>query len=115
KEQQVLFTYHKAISYFGIGDYKRALSFVNDVLNDNEQNLQQDIYSFARIFNIVLHYELENYDFLEYVIKSTNRYLSKQGRDYETENMIIKYIRKLAKVLSPADKHEVFVSLKKDL
>lgn len=115
KEQQVLFTYHKAISYFGIGDYKKALSFVNEVLNDNEQNLRQDIYSFARIFNLVLHYELENYDFLEYVVKSTNRYLSKQGRDFEAENRIIKYIRKLAKVTSPADKHEIFAALKGEL
>lgn len=115
KEQQVLFTYHKAISYFGIGDYKKALSFVNEVLNDNEQNLRQDIYSFARIFNLVLHYELENYDFLEYVVKSTNRYLSKQGRDFEAENRIIKYIRKLAKVTSPSDKHEIFAALKGEL
>ena len=115
KEQQVLFTYHKAISYFGIGDYKKALSFVNEVLNDNEQNLRQDIYSFARIFNLVLHYELENYDFLEYVVKSTNRYLSKQGRDFEAENRIIKYIRKLAKVNSAVDKQEIFMALKQEL
>lgn len=115
KEQVILFTYHKAISYFGVGDYKKALSYINEVLNDNEQNLRQDIYSFARIFNLVLHYELENYDFLEYVIKSTNRYLSKQGRAFEAENILIKSIRKLSKVMSQNERFEIYKSLKSEL
>ena len=115
KEQQVLFTYHKAISYYGIGEYKKSLNYINDVLNDNEQNLRQDIYSFARIFNLVLHYELENYDFLEYVIKSTNRYLNKQVRDFETESLVIKNIRKLSKTMSVSDRISIFQTLKGEL
>ena len=69
KEQEILLLYNKAYSYFGVGDFKKALSYINTVLNDNEQNLRQDIYSFSRLFNLVLHFELENYDFLDYVIK----------------------------------------------
>jgi tetratricopeptide (TPR) repeat protein len=82
KEMELLLTYNKAYSYFGIGDFKRALLCLNEVLNDNEQNLRQDIYSFARLFNLVIHYELGNYDFLEYVVKSASRYLNKQERNY---------------------------------
>lgn len=115
KEQEILFKYHKAICYFGVAEYKKALSFINDVLNDNEQNLRQDIYSFLRIFNLVLHYELENYDFLEYIIKSTNRYLNKQGRAYEAENILIKNIKKLAKVMTNQDRTDIFRSTQLEL
>ena len=115
KEMEVLLTYNKAYSYFGIGDYKRALSYLNEVLNDNEQNLRQDVYSFARLFNLVIHYELENYDFLEYVVKSTNRYLSKHERDYQIENACIKYIRKLSKSQSGVNKIEVFEGMKTEI
>lgn len=108
KEMEVLLTYNKAYSYFGIGDYKKALQYLNEVLNDNEQNLRRDIYSFARLFNIVIHYELENYDFLEYVVKSTNRYLSKQDRDYQIENVCIRNIRKLAKTIDNVNRLEIF-------
>lgn len=108
KEMEVLLTYNKAYSYFGTGEYKKALQYINEVLNDNEQNLRQDIYSFSRLFNIVIHYELENYDFLEYVVKSTNRYLSKQERDYQVENVCIKNIRKLAKTMEAVNKIEIF-------
>ncbi len=111
KEMELVLTYNKAYSYFGIGEYKNALQYLNEVLNDNEQNLRQDIYSFARLFNLVIHYELGNYDFLEYVVKSTNRYLSKHDRDYRIENTCIKHIRKLAKTHTAANQMEIFEKL----
>jgi hypothetical protein len=115
KEMEVLLTYGKAYSYFGTGDFKSALQCVNEVLNDNEQNLRQDIYSFTRLFNIVIHYELENYDFLEYVVKSTNRYLSKQERDYLIEATCIKHIRKLAKLQTNIQRVEIFEKMKEEI
>lgn len=115
KEMEVLLTYNKAYSYFGIGEYKKSLSYLNEVLNDNEQNLRQDIYSFSRLFNLVIHYELENYDFLDYVIKSTNRYLSKQDRDFEVETVCIKHIRKLAKTPTEINKLEIFEKMNQEV
>lgn len=115
KEMELLLTYNKAYSYFGIGDFKKALLYLNEVLNDNEQNLRQDIYSFARLFNLVIHYELGNYDFLEYVIKSTNRYLNKQDRNYEIENACIKQIRKLSKTPVEVNRIEIFDKLNEDI
>lgn len=115
KEQEILLTYNKANSYFGIGEYKKALIYINIVLNDNEQNLRQDIYSFARLFNLVLHYELENYDFLEYIIKSTNRYFSKQERDYEVETVCIRHIRKLSKTMNSQEKQADLQTMKAEL
>jgi tetratricopeptide (TPR) repeat protein len=115
KEQEVLFTYNKAYSYFGCGQYKKALSYINKVLNDNEQNLRQDIYSFSRLFNLVLHLELENFDFLEYSIKSTNRYLNKQERNFEVENVCIKHIRKLSKGVQSSERIVILENLKDEL
>ncbi|MDX2361221.1 MAG: hypothetical protein QNK23_10470 [Crocinitomicaceae bacterium] len=115
KEMEVLLTFNKAYSYFGIGNYKKALQYLNEVLNDNEQNLRQDIYSFSRLFNLVIHFELENYDFLDYVIKSTNRYLSKHERDYELENVCIKHIRKLAKTPTTVNRMEYYEKMYADI
>ncbi|MCJ8290081.1 MAG: hypothetical protein HRT58_10490 [Crocinitomicaceae bacterium] len=115
KEMELVLTYNKAYSYFGIGEYKKALQYLNEVLNDNEQNLRQDIYSFARLFNLVIHYELENYDFLDYVVKSTNRYLSKHDRDYQIENTCIRHIRKLSKTHTSVNQLEIFEKMDKEI
>ncbi len=108
KEQEVLLNYNKAYMCFALGNFKRALGYLNNVLNDNEQNLRQDVYSFARVFNLILHYELENYDFLDYVIKSTNRYLNKQERTLQIETSLIRYLRKLSKTQNESDKTKIF-------
>ena len=115
KEMEIQLTYGKAYSYFGVGEFKIALQYLNEVLNDNEQNLRQDIYSFSRLVNLIIHYELENYDFLEYVIRSTNRYLSKHDRDYKIETVCIKHIRKLAKTHIEVNRLEILEKMLKDV
>ncbi len=115
KEMELLLTYNKAYSYFGVGDFKTALQYLNIVLNDNEQNLRQDVYSFSRLFNLILHYELENFDFLEYVVKSTNRYFAKQERDYLIEHTCLKYIKKLAKAANALDKIDLLEKMKQEV
>lgn len=97
KEQEILFYYHISVIEFGNGNYNDALQWINRVLNDNEKHLRQDIYSFARLLNLIIHFELGNYDLLEYIIKSTQRYLNKKDKDYKVENVILKHLRKLIK------------------
>ncbi len=115
KEQEVILNYNKAFMHFALGDYKKALTFINNVLNDNEQNLRQDIYGIARIFNLILHYELQNYEFLEYVIKSTNRYLNKQERTLQVETSLIRNLKKLSKVQNESSKNQIFTDFYNEL
>ena len=98
KEQEIKFYYSFAYINFGIGEYNKALFWINKVLNDNENNLRQDIYGYARVFNLVIHYELGNRELLEYIIKSTYRYLNKRNRAYEIEDLMINNFKKLAKI-----------------
>lgn len=115
KEMEVMLTYNKAYAYFGIGDYKQALKSLNEVLNDNEQKLRQDIYRFSRLFNLIIHYELGNYEFMEYIVKSTNRYLSKQNTDFNIKGACIKYIQKLAKANNEINRIELFEKMKEEV
>ncbi len=114
KEQELLFLNSIASIYFGAAQYKEALHWLNRVLNDNEPNLRQDIYSYARLFNLVIHYELGNYDLLEYIIKSTFRYLNKRQRDHELEVMILINMKRLARCAGSPDEIEVFEDFKRD-
>lgn len=115
KEMEVLLTYSKSYSYFGIGDFKKSLQYLNEVLNDNTQNLRQDIYSFSRLLNLIIHYELGNYEFLEYEVRSTNRYLSKHNRDFKIETVCISHIRKLAKAHIDVNRIEILEEMKVEI
>ncbi len=115
KEMEIVLKYNKAYSFFGTNDFKSSLQYINDVLNDNNSMLRQDIYSFSRLMNLIIHFELENYDFLEYIIRSTNRYLSKQDRAYKIEMLCIKHIRKLSKTTIESSQFEVFEKMKEEV
>lgn len=115
KEQVLSFSYQIAYFHFAAGSYNKSLQWLNKVLNDNENTLRQDVYSYARIFNLVVHYELGNYDLLEYITKSTQRYLSKRQRDYGLEKMVIDYIRKLIRTTDETDRSELFQAFHDDV
>lgn len=114
KEKNLLITYFISYTYFGLGKYKKSLQYLNLILNDKENHIRQDIFSFSRIFNLLLHYELGNKDFLEYAVKSTSRHAKKVTKDYEFEKLIIAFVNKLAK--KEDDKHvKLFEDISKSI
>lgn len=115
KEQEISFYFHIAYTYFGTGNYNKALSWINKVLNDNENTLRQDVYSYARIFNLVIHFELGNFDLLEYITKSTQRYLSRRQRDFQMELLIIENLRKLIRSPRSGNDRKLFGEFRQKL
>ncbi|MCO6501062.1 MAG: hypothetical protein J5I47_11910 [Vicingus serpentipes] len=115
KEANLLFNYNISATYFGVGDMKMALKYINYVLNSAETGLREDIFSFARLINLIIHYELGNYDLLNYTIKSTKRYITKNQRNYNFENTFLAGIKKLNKVNDPDELRKTFIKFKKDI
>ncbi len=101
--------------HFGAGEVNKSLFWLNKVLNDPEPTLRQDIFAYARLFNLVVHYELGNFDLLEYIVRSTQRFLSKRHRALEVENALIDHIKKLARAQQPQLKRDLFKSLHDEL
>ncbi|MFN3875290.1 MAG: hypothetical protein ACK4L7_05205, partial [Flavobacteriales bacterium] len=112
KEQVLEFNWSLACASFGAGRMKEALAWLNKVLNDTEPTLRQDIFTYARLFNLVVHYELGNYDLLAYITRSTQRYLGKRQRPLAVETLLIERIRKLARTADPAAQGELFRDLR---
>lgn len=111
KEYALEFQWCMACAYFGAGQVNKALSWLNKVLNDNETTLRQDIFTYARLFNLVVHYELGNYDLLSYIVRSTQRFLDKRQRANDVEVVLIDGIRKLARASEVAQKRDLFKAL----
>jgi hypothetical protein len=115
KEEEIISFYNIAYLYFGADEHKKALVWINKLLNEKQVNIRQDIYSFARIFNLVIHFELGNNDILEYLTKSAHRYHLKHNRNYKFESLIFKYFKKLARQNKPLKQKETLMELKSEL
>lgn len=115
KEEKILFYYNISRVYFGADDYKTALKYINEVLNNNENMLRQDIFTFAQLINLIIHFELGNYDLLEYTIKSTKRFVDKKNRNFKFETVFLKGMRKLIKVKNPDDLSKTLENFRNEL
>lgn len=112
--EETTLLYNLFYSYFGTGEFSKALSIINKLINEYQKELRQDIQSAVRILNLILHYELRNTTVLEYNAASTNRFLYKSKRLYELETVILNFIRKkMPDIYTRQDQLEAFKELRK--
>jgi hypothetical protein len=93
-------SYHKAFLFLNLakiyictGDFEKALQWNNTILNEAPENKRDDFNVLAWIFNLIIHYELGNYDLLPSLIRSTYNFLEKRERLYKIENLILEFLR----------------------
>jgi len=80
----LVFYFKIAWMHFGNEDYEEAINFLNRILHYKFGSLRQDIQGYSRILFLMCHYELENYDILEYLYKSVRKFFD----GYEEKNQV---------------------------
>ena len=70
--------YYKIASlYFGSGEYVQAIEYLNLIIQHKELSLREDLQCFARILNLIAHYESGDDASLDYQIRSVYHFLGK--------------------------------------
>lgn len=95
----LVFYYKIACLYFGSGDYGKTVDYLNKIINW-KVDLRTDLQCYSRLLHLIAHYELGNFDLLEYLIKSVYRFMAKMENLSLVEEEIFKFLRKSFK-LSP--------------
>ena len=109
------FTFDSVTTYMNLGDYNEALRHLNLYLNKADENLKLDSFCIARVLNLLIHFELDNYDLLEYILVSTKRYLEGRERLLKFENIVLEFIKNSLNVGPNKEQEILFVKLRKDL
>jgi hypothetical protein len=117
KEEELIFYYNIAIMNTYFGNYTKAQHYISLILNEGNNLLREDLQSFARIINIGLYYELNNFKQLGYIISTIKNYYKTQISYFKTEKLILTYFEKLSelKVKNKENEKEIFMTFKKDL
>lgn len=89
----LVFYYKIACLYFGSGDNEKAVDYLNRIINQRS-DLRTDLQCYARLLNLIAHYELGNFDLLEYLIKSVYRYMSKMENLSKVEEEMFAFLRR---------------------
>jgi hypothetical protein len=90
----LVFYYKIACLYFGSGDYGKTVDYLTKIINWKVDNLRTDLQCYSRLLHLIAHYELGNFDLLEYLIKSVYRFMAKMGNLSLVEEEIFRFLRK---------------------
>lgn len=110
----MVFNYRIACLHFGANQFDEAVDWLNLIINQKSPDYRADIQSFARILNLISHFELGNDQLVEYQVKSVYRFLSKMEDLHEVQKEIFRFVRRLPRIRRSELQGE-FVSLKKKL
>jgi hypothetical protein len=90
---KIFLLYTISYTYFILEEYSNALWWINNVLNITEQREPIDIFCFARVLNLLIHYELNNYDQIEYINNSNLRFFTTRNRMFKFELLFFSFLK----------------------
>jgi hypothetical protein len=94
----LVFYYKIACLYFGSGDYSRTIDYLNKIINW-KVDLRTDLQCYSRLLHLIAHYELGNFDLMEYLIKSVYRFMAKMENLSGAEEEVFRFLRRSFNIL----------------
>jgi hypothetical protein len=90
----MMFDYKIACIYFGAADLDHCIMHLNRITNTVKPDIRGDIQCFARILNIIAHFDLGNEELVSHQIRSTYRFISKMDNIQKVHKEIFSFLRR---------------------
>ncbi|MDX5438571.1 MAG: hypothetical protein LPK03_15315, partial [Pontibacter sp.] len=94
--------------------YNSTILYLEKIIHFKDVSLREDIQCYARILNLIAHYEAGKDELLEYQVKSVYHFLGKMNDQQPMQVAICKFLRNLPDV-TPLELKAAFATLKENL
>ncbi len=112
---KVLILYYKIAGiYFGLGRMDNAIEYLNKVINVPGKPLRQDLHDYAQLLLLLSHYDLGNFDLIEYRVENLERRLPKHQDYNELQGLILQFLRQGSKA-SPEKQDQIIKRFREQL
>jgi hypothetical protein len=95
KARELAFRFNIGMCWFVLGNYKASMVWMNQIIEMEKTDHRRDIQHLARLFRLILLFELDKHDLLEYELINTERYLRQRKAWAAWEASIVRLIKKL--------------------
>lgn len=110
EHHKMIFYYKFASLLFGAGHNKECIVYLDKIISNKTLAMREDLLCFARVLNLVAHYEAGMDYHLESLLRSTYKFLIKMNDLHEVQKEMIKFIRSLQDIY-PHDIKKAFKTL----
>lgn len=95
-EHHVMVFYYKIASlYFGAEDYITSIEYLGKIINAKSLKTREDLMCFARLLNLIAHYEAGKDYYLESLLRSTYKFLIKMNDLHGVQKEMIAFMKGL--------------------
>ena len=88
----MVLNYKIATLYFGSEDYSTCIDYLQKIINE-QVDIRDDLQSYARLLHLLAHFEMGNYELMEYLTKSVYRFMAKKQNVTVLEEEMFNIIR----------------------
>lgn len=113
--RKLTFWYNLMVLFFMLEEHSKALHYLNLIMGDGRSEHRQDIQQVARLFQLILHYELGHWDILPDLMRSVYRYLRSRARLLPFEKFVLRVLAKLDTVTPDSDLRPHFGEMHEEL
>jgi tetratricopeptide (TPR) repeat protein len=92
RHRVLIFYYKIACLYFGAGQFERSIDYLNKIINW-KVDLRTDLQCYARLLHLIAHYELGNYEIIDYLIRSVYRFMAKMQNLSVVEKEVFRFLQ----------------------
>lgn len=111
----MVFNYKTAWLYLGAGQPGRSIEYLNEILNlQAAGHLRTDIQCYARLMQLMAHYELGHVHLLENLVDSVGRFFSKMRDLNEVQKTMFQFFRNNL-FIKPADLQSNLLALRREI
>lgn len=93
RHRVLVFYYKIACLYFGAGNNEKTIHYLGKIINQ-KYDLRTDLQCYARLLHLIAHYELGNFELLEYLTKNVYRFMAKMGSLSQVEEEMFRFLRR---------------------
>lgn len=85
---------HISLIYFGLREFKKAQKILNKIIFASKDYTQLPLYRTIRLVNLMILYELKDFDFIKYESRTLIREIQIAKNNYTIERELIKFVNK---------------------
>lgn len=95
--------------YFVNGLYRESLQKLNTLLNENQEGIKLDFFTYAHLLRMCIHFNLGNYNLLAHLVQSAHRFFQKQNLDDDFAFAFIELMKQVGKAKASKNRRELFI------
>lgn len=93
--------------YFGHRNPAKSIDFLNDIINTKYGNLREDIQGYSRLLFLICHYEMNNYDVIDYVMNSIESFFAKMEDKNKVQRTVLSFFKSITN--KPEAEHKQYI------